>query len=279
MKNNFLKTFCSAAAMLITCTSFAQTIYPDEGNYPYKKEPQTDKEALSYEPLRQADVFWEKRVWRVIDFREKMNLPFTWPKDPFVQYVYDLVVSGEITAYSPLYDDFSGAHVIPAKDVFIHYNHTDTITIVDPDTYRETKKPITNPFNYQDVKKLKLMEDWIFDEQTSTMVVRIIGVALVRERIDPDTGEPLGEEDMFWLYYPELRRYITQFSTFNTHNGAGYFTFEDIFENRFFSSYIIKEDNVYDRYVNSYAAGVDEVLESDRIKNELFEFEHTVWEY
>jgi hypothetical protein len=66
---------------------------------------------------------------------------------------------------------------------------------------------------------------------------------------------------------------------FNEKNSARYITFEDIFEMRYFSSYIIKEDNVYDRYINAYTAGIDQVLESDRIKNEIFEFEHQLWEF
>ena len=35
-----------------------------------------DRRVLPYQPLREADIFWEKRIWRVIDIREKMNLPF-----------------------------------------------------------------------------------------------------------------------------------------------------------------------------------------------------------
>jgi len=34
------------------------------------------KKLLPYEPLREADVFWKKRVWRVIDVREKNESDF-----------------------------------------------------------------------------------------------------------------------------------------------------------------------------------------------------------
>jgi hypothetical protein len=46
-----------------------------------------------------------------------------------------------------------------------------------------------------------------------------------------------------------------------------------------FSSYIVKESNVYDRSIQSYARGVDALLESERIKEELFTVEHDLWHY
>ena len=35
-----------------------------------------DKQVLPYEPIRESDILWSKRIWRVIDVREKLNLPF-----------------------------------------------------------------------------------------------------------------------------------------------------------------------------------------------------------
>ena len=56
-------------------------------------------------------------------------------------------------------------------------------------------------------------------------------------------------------------------------------TFEEIFQKRYFSSYIIKETNVFDRSINDYAQGLDALLESERIKDELFTIEHDLWHY
>ncbi|HNF69210.1 MAG TPA: hypothetical protein PLL28_07520, partial [Chitinophagales bacterium] len=66
---------------------------------------------------------------------------------------------------------------------------------------------------------------------------------------------------------------------FNDKNSARYLTYEDIFEMRLFNSVVVKEDNVYDRNIESYATGIDQVLESERIKQQIFEFEHTLWEF
>jgi hypothetical protein len=52
-----------------------------------------------------------------------------------------------------------------------------------------------------------------------------------------------------------------------------------VFQKRYFASYIIKEDNVFDRSIGDYALGLDALLESERIKNEMFELEHDLWHY
>ena len=84
---------------------------------------------------------------------------------------------------------------------------------------------------------------------------------------------------MFWIYYPDLRGIIIRHEVFNEKNSARYLTFEDIFEMRLFSSYIVKEDNVYDRFIENYTSGIDQVLESERIKQQIFDFEHNLWEF
>ena len=245
----------------------------------YKRELLGTREVIPYDNIREADVFWEKRIWRNIDFREKINLPFTWPVDPFVQVVYDAVATGELKAYSPLYDDFREGTEIPPDQIINKYNRTDTLLIMDDITYEEKTIFVENIFDYKTVQKIQIKEDWVFDEETSTMVVRIIGLTMIRDRLDLTTGEVLGQEPMFWIYYPDLRNIIIRHEVFNEKNSARTLTFEDIFEMRLFNSYIVKEDNVYDRLIENYATGIDQVLESEKIKQVIFDYEHNLWEF
>jgi hypothetical protein len=48
---------------------------------------------------------------------------------------------------------------------------------------------------------------------------------------------------------------------------------------RRFSAHVIKEENVYDREIQQYAQGLDALLESERVKKEIFEYEHDLWNY
>ncbi len=267
------------AFILISSANFAQPTSAAKLDGIYKRELLGTREIIPYDDIREADIFWEKRIWRNIDFREKINLPFTWPVDPFVQVVYDAVMKSELDAYSPLYDDFREGIKIPVEELFMKYNRVDTLLVLNEDTYEEEVKLIPTIFDYQTVQKIQIKEDWVFDEETSTMVVRIIGLTMMRDRIDPTTGEILGSEPMFWVYYPDLRSIMVRHEVFNEKNSARYLTYEDIFEMRLFNSYIVKEDNVYDRFIENYATGIDQVLESEKLKQLIFDYEHNLWEF
>lgn len=274
------RTLVLITILLLSATAvFAQPVSPARQDGIYKRELLGTREIIPYDDIREADIYWEKRIWRNIDFREKINLPFTWPVDPFAAIVYDAVKTGELKAYSPLYDDFSEGTELPLEQILIKFERIDTTWIFDEETYEEKPIIIKSEFDPFSVQKIQIKEDWVFDEETSTMVVRIIGLTMMRDRIDPTTGETLGSEPMFWIYYPDLRNILIRHEVFNDQNSARYLTFEDIFEMRLFNSYIVKEDNVYDRLIENYATGIDQVLESERIKQEIFDFEHNLWEF
>ena len=67
------------------------------------------------------------------------------------------------------------------------------------------------------------------------------------------------------------------FNLFN--NEAENRTFLDIFRKRQFSSVIYKRGNAYDRKISDYMIGLDALLEAERIKAEIFNLEHDLWEY
>lgn len=56
-------------------------------------------------------------------------------------------------------------------------------------------------------------------------------------------------------------------------------SFDDYFMKRRFSSFIIKEENNYDRNIDKYRVGVDALLESQKITEEIRNIEHDVWQY
>jgi gliding motility associated protien GldN len=122
-----------------------------------------------------------------------------------------------------------------------------------------------------------LKEDWIWDRQRSERYVRIIGIAPLKEEFRD--GESIGYQPLFWLYYPECREVFAHSEAFNLFNDAQRRTYEDLFQKRYFSSYIVKESNVYDRIVKGYVRGMDALAESERIKEELFLLEHDLWHY
>lgn len=235
-----------------------------------------EKRVLPYDHIREADIFWEKRIWRVIDVREKMNLPFAYPERPFFTVLLEAAEAGEITVYSTEDDKFS----IPLTpdEVASMGASIDTIATVDPETYEETYQVVRNEVNPQDVKRFRLKEIWFFDEESSTMQVRILGIAPLIEEYD-DNGNLKYERPMFWVYYPEAREVLARERVFNIANDSSPMSYEDLFEMRFFSSYIYKESNVFDRRLQDYLSGTDLLMEADKIRQEIFNFEHDLWAY
>ena len=158
-------------------------------------------------------------------------------------------------------------------------------TIIDYDTYEESIKIVKSELFYEDINRYRLKEIWFFDEEASQLKVRIIGIAPLLDVIDPETMVVKYPELKFWVYYPTAREYFSKYRVITDANDVAPMTWTDLFEARFFSSYIYKITNVLDKRVkDNYLTGTDRdginmLLESDQIKAELFNFEHDLWEY
>ncbi|HOK86479.1 MAG TPA: gliding motility protein GldN, partial [Tenuifilum sp.] len=131
-------------------------------------------------------------------------------------------------------------------------------------------------------------EDWFFDKQRSVMEVRIIGICPILHRTDyRKTGSDEEQEGTlsriptFWIYFPEARSVLANTDAYNNFNDAQRITYDDLFWKRNFDSYIIRISNVWDnRAIDEYTfTGLQTLLESEKIKTELFNFEHDLWEY
>lgn len=251
----------------------------------YDKKATIEKKPISYPWVREADVVWEKRVWRVVDLREKMNQAFYYPEVPhnelrsLTQVILDALKEGAITAYdaSSTTDEF----LVPLtyQEIMNRLEKSDSATIqrsYPPYEWFDTIFSVT--FNPSDVKRFRIKEDWFFDKQRSVMEVRILGICPVRDNFD-ENGIFRAYDPLFWIYFPEARPIFAKSEVFNRHNSAARHTYDDIFWKRMFESYIYKEDNVYDRRIADYATGVDALMEAERVKTDLFMFESNLWEF
>ena len=151
-----------------------------------------------------------------------------------------------------------------------------TASLEDPDLMIPVVQPA--PITSAEVTRYQLKEDWFFDKQRGTMEVRIIGLAPMRE-VRGEDGELRGHAPLFWLYFPELRYVLANADAFNRWNDAERHSLDQVFQDRQFSSYVIKESNVQDRRIGDHTQGVDALLESERAKDGLFHAEHDLWNY
>ncbi len=242
-----------------------------------EKKLHKERRVLPYTPIREADIFWEKRIWRIIDTREKMNQIFRYPKRMLFDILVDNLMNGNLQAYG-INDNDDFSQPLTQEEVAQTVAQVDTIISFDPVYYTEDTLIVYNEINADNIKRFRVKEIWYFDENTSSMKVRITGIAPLQDVYD-DLGNFLYELPMFWIYFPQAREPLARETAFNPGNDNAPMTWLDIFDMRMFSSHIYKESNVMDRKIQHYLTGVDKLIESKKINDEIFNFEHDLWEF
>jgi len=254
----------------------------------YKREDFSKRKPFPLPSVREADVMWSKRIWRIIDLREKMNQPLYFPtketdgRRSFIDLLLRGIEDGQLTAYDARTDDEFKVPMTfdQVKEMF--GATTRTRTVRDPRTGEKVERVIQEEIRSQEIKQIMVKEEWYFDKQTSTLNVRIIGVCPIQEFYrDEDVNQTdVQRRQVFWIYYPEARPLLASNVMFNPENDARDMSFDDFFIRRRFSSYIVKESNTFNnRDISSYLSGKDAMLESRQIENEIFNFEQDLWEY
>jgi len=282
--------FCAATVLVLPEIGKAQQPQPTVlGNAPldgvYQEVHNPNRRVVPLANIREADVMWQKRIWRVIDLREKINQQLYYPTAPNAnrRSLFDVfskaALAGEIKAYSfnPFDNDDTWSTVLTATEVANHFSSVDTITDENGNRVR-----VENKVTSEGIRQYELKEDWIFDRQRSVLDVRILGLGPKKLVVNENThkvDENTPPELIFWLYYPEIRPYFAAQTVFNTHNDAERRTLDDIFMKRQFSSYVIQESNVYNRAIAAYTKGLDALLEAERVHKDIAAVEHDMWQY
>ena len=273
----------------------------EEMNSVYKKEKHHNKRLQQYAPLRQADVMWSRKIWREIDLRQKINHPFYYPENDgvaqtiqdrksLIDVIYSAIQEGSITAYGNATRDDEFREEMSqddikkiggAKEEMVETTNWEKVAEGFSEEESTEMTLSKKEFDRNQVKKWRLKEEWFFDKQRSVMDVRIIGMAPLKEDRDEVSGQLTGGfSPLFWVYFPEAREILINAEVFNlVKNNAERRTYDDIFWKRMFGSTITKESSVMDRKVNEYMVGLDALLEAERIKTEIFNMEHDLWEY
>lgn len=280
--------FKKLAAIILLMLSFFFNAQSQQGVFKpgdyrdgvYDKENSVNRRFIPYTYLREADVAYKKRIWREIDLRDKINLSLYYPinyeasetRISLFQVLKRYAISGQIITFS----DEQFLIPLQISDVKSKFSKCDSIP---ESTYDANgNEIITNTWQcdsmsiLRNVLKYKVKEDWFFDKQRSVLDVRIIGLQANLYVEEKETYK-----DLFWVYFPACRPFFAKHEVFNPKNPSENRTFEDIFWKRQFNSTIVKEENVYDRMLLEYLKGIDNLLEAERIKNDMFRWEHDLW--
>lgn len=254
----------------------------------YDKSSVNARTPLVYEHLRADDALFAEKVWRELDLREKMNQTFRYEaKDDngsqiFIDMLLKAVNSGQVTAFED--DRFSTPKTLDQIQM-ITVGKADTVPVYSMTdlTKIEGWRVTRASFDAKSVVKLRIKEEWVFDRESSRMFVRILGIAPLKTEYFPNTNKERGTSTMFWVYYPDLRPMLAKSEVYNPKNmGQSRMTWEELFESRMFSSYIIKStlDNSANRNIRQYIKDpILALLEGDNIKEKIFNYEQDLWSY
>lgn len=261
-----------------------------------------------YAPVRPQDVLYSKRLWRNVDFREKLNQSFTAKESNIVNIVYKLVKNGDIVAFQD--DKFSTKYSV--ADALARFKEDkdptpeDTAKIkgADGKMIEQDKSIQANVDLSTVVGGIQIKEDWIFDKIRQELEPRIVGMAFYmkskaelesnRQKLQSKVGGttnnakaktdtiPTSQKIVFWVNFDQIRKYLHKEIVINNYNDASPLSFDDLLVKRIFASYIVKESNINGTDIKNSLINPtlqDRLRESERIKKALMDWEHDLWSY
>ena len=275
---NLIFLFC----VLFSVNAFSQANIlnastPSEIGIKNFDQKQSDSDSfLEFDYIDERDILWSKIVYEKIDLNEKLNFPLLFPvndetyeknRKSLWRILKENIINKRITElYFDRNDNFKDK--MSYNDVMEVVSFTELINGVP--TPPEELKSI-------DITAYRIKGMWFFDKRQGEMKYRLLGLMPVGKNLKDDDGK--NNTDLFWIWYPSLRKILHQEMVFNEKNNANRISFDQLLISRRFSSYIYKEDNLYgDRPISSYKdKGLQSILESQRIKKEILDFELDMW--
>ncbi len=250
-----------------------------------------DRNPLAYEHLRVDDAVYRHKIWREIDAREKINLPFRYAADEnngnqrFISILLKAIQDGEVTAFSNIDDRFTTPLTLAEVSKAITGGTTIT-PVYDSLGNVIGEKEVVNEVNLDSFYKFQIKEEVVFDKEASRLFWRILGIAPVKKLVT-SSGIQIGDAavPLFWVYYPDMRSIFAKYEVYNGKNYGARMTWEELFESRMFSGRIIKStiDNPFDMPIAQQPGmkenGVFQLLEGERIKEKIFNYELDLWSY
>ena len=252
---------------------------------------------IAYGYVDDRDVLWSKTIWDIVDLNERINFPYYYPtinngllsnnRKSLYRILYDNIASGNITEiYSTSYfnesekltfDDLTD--ILVSRNLYAEgiskSNDGEQVTEDDYDTYKiETDK----------IVQYRIKGTWYFNKRLGELKYRLLGIAPVAPDVSTLSQGPAAMKDalvpLFWIWFPDAREALANSKVFNTRNSSQPITFDHMLNSRRFNATIYKEENVYeDREVKEYIYedALRQLLESERIKSVIRDFEQDMW--
>lgn len=290
---------------LVSSAAFAQSNLlnaksPDQiGKKTAAQDSLDNDKPLPYGYVGDRDILLGRKVWEIIDLNQRVNFPMYFPVEdnlgPDRKPLYDVLTSaireGKI---AEVFDDSYFTTKKTLKDIETSLTLVDTTDAgrdemnTDIKAYKSGKKKISEEYiNRTDIKAIdvagyEILGYWYFDKRQGELKYRMLGIAPIVPDVYTMNKEEKDYIRIFWVYFPAARDVLHKAKAFNEENSAMAITFDHLLNSRRFNGTIIKEENVYgDRLIEEYLKdnAQMQLLESERIKDKIRNFEQDMWNY
>ena len=260
-------------------------------------------EFVDYEYVDDKNILWSKVVYEFIDLNERLNFPLLFPvndtkyddtRKSLWRVIRENIENGKISeVYDSNNDNFTEASRIIGKDstdleanIYKNYNISD---IYKSKYVPESFVP-REVASSSDIFGYVIKGVWYFDKIHAELRYRLLAIQPYGKDLKTSVDGEETETGYFWIWYPSIREILDKHLVFNDKNNNNRISFDELLINRRFSSYIYKYDNVYgDREIRDYIRQRDNesyaqwqtriIMESERIKKEILDFEIDMWGY
>ncbi|OJX52107.1 MAG: gliding motility protein GldN [Flavobacterium sp. 38-13] len=285
------------ALSLVSGVSFAQSNLlnaktPQEIGKKTEAQLKSDNDKpLPYGYVHDRDVLMAKMVWEFIDLDERINFPMYFPVEgnlgPDRKSLYAVLVdnmkSGKITE---VYDDSYFTTKKSLKDIETSLSKIDTAD-AGREQYNAGEKIseeyiVKTDITPANVMGYKIKGYWYFDKRQGELKYRLQGICPVVPDVYTMGTEEEDPIELFWVYFPAVRDVLHEAKAFNDKNSALPITFDHLLNSRRFNGVIYQEENVMgDRKIEEYMKdnAQMQLLESERIKDKIRNFEQDMWNY
>ena len=294
VKNLFLAIVC----LLGSVSSFAQSNLlnaktPDQIGLKTAAQLVSDNDKpLAYGYVHDRDVLMGKTTWEIIDLSERINFALYFPIDTANvgsdrRSLYDVLTkamkNGKITE---VYTDSYFNTKKSIQDIETSLSRIDTTDAgreqINAGQKVSQEYIMKQDLTAQDVTQYKIKGCWCFDKRQSELKYRLLGICPVTPDVYTMNSDVKDYIELFWIFFPAAREVLHEAKAFNDKNSAMPISFDQILNSRRFNSVIYKEENIYgDRTIEDYMKdnAQNQLLESERVKEKIRNFESDMWNY
>ncbi len=251
-----------------------------QGTYVLRNDDFNNR-VLPFVAVSEDDVYWKKEYKSVINLKVKKNQVLYYPTYPtrYRKSFADVVIGAAKNKEIKAYDDEYFGDELSVEKLQKRLFSIEKITRENWDTGEEETIIDTTQVLSSDIIEILVREEKFFDKKRSVLDQRIIGMAPVALVQNKETGE-WEKQILFWFYYPEARQLLANSRVYNEYNSFQNMSMDELFLKRLYTSTYLKESNLQDRSIGDYNLSKRaRLLEAERIKEELRNFEHDLWNY